>query len=267
MPKTFACTTLAVCGLATTASAQIRLSQSVDETTVSAGSGVACAAGTGVFQTTADNRWSRSFSLTEFDVFEDFTVHTVEFGIETLRLPSGTVEGDVTVYLYQVPAGSPPIVGGELVGVVNLTLDPVDLEVFIVDVVGSFDAGTAVMVEVSVPDYGVGGDLGDAFFIGANDFGQTEDGYIASIACGIPEPMDLWEDPFNHCHWIIIAEGDITVACRADIDGDGELTIFDFLAYQNLFDAGDLAADFDGDGSLTIFDFLAFQNEFDTGCA
>lgn len=54
--------------------------------------------------------------------------------------------------------------------------------------------------------------------------------------------------------------------CRVDLDGDGELTIFDFLAYQNLFDAGDLAADFDGDGVLTIFDFLAFQNEFDAGC-
>ena len=54
--------------------------------------------------------------------------------------------------------------------------------------------------------------------------------------------------------------------CRADIDGDGELTIFDFLEFQNLFDAGDLAADFDGDGELTLFDFLAFQNEFDAGC-
>ena len=55
--------------------------------------------------------------------------------------------------------------------------------------------------------------------------------------------------------------------CRADFDGDGVLTIFDFLAFQNAFDAGDLAADFDGDGELTLFDFLAFQNEFDAGCA
>ena len=54
--------------------------------------------------------------------------------------------------------------------------------------------------------------------------------------------------------------------CAADIDMDGELTIFDFLAFQNLFDAGDLAADFDGDGALTLFDFLAFQNAFDAGC-
>ena len=55
-------------------------------------------------------------------------------------------------------------------------------------------------------------------------------------------------------------------ACRADLDGDSALTIFDFLLFQNLFDATDPVADFDGDGSLSIFDFLAFQNEFDAGC-
>lgn len=54
--------------------------------------------------------------------------------------------------------------------------------------------------------------------------------------------------------------------CRVDLDGDGELTLFDFLAFQNFFDTGDLIADFDGDGELTLFDFLAFQNEFDAGC-
>ncbi len=55
-------------------------------------------------------------------------------------------------------------------------------------------------------------------------------------------------------------------ACPADLDGDGMLTIFDFLEFQNLFDAGDPLADFDGDGDLTLFDFLAFQNAFDAGC-
>jgi glycosylphosphatidylinositol phospholipase D len=56
------------------------------------------------------------------------------------------------------------------------------------------------------------------------------------------------------------------IACAADLDGDGALTVFDFLEFQNLFDAGDLRADFDGDGSLSLFDFLAFQNLFDAGC-
>ncbi|MFG0285801.1 MAG: GC-type dockerin domain-anchored protein [Phycisphaerales bacterium JB039] len=54
--------------------------------------------------------------------------------------------------------------------------------------------------------------------------------------------------------------------CYADCDGDGELTFFDFLCYQNLFAAGDLAADCDGDGTLNFFDFLCFQNEFAAGC-
>jgi hypothetical protein len=55
--------------------------------------------------------------------------------------------------------------------------------------------------------------------------------------------------------------------CRADLDGDGALTIFDFLAFQNAFDTGDYRADFDSDGAFTIFDFLAFQNAFDGGCS
>lgn len=54
--------------------------------------------------------------------------------------------------------------------------------------------------------------------------------------------------------------------CLADIDGDGELSVFDFLAFQNLFAMGDPTADLDGDGVLTLFDFLAFQSAFDTGC-
>lgn len=54
--------------------------------------------------------------------------------------------------------------------------------------------------------------------------------------------------------------------CRADLDHDGVLTIFDFLAFFNLFAAGDLLADFDGDGELTLFDFQAFQTAFDAGC-
>ena len=54
--------------------------------------------------------------------------------------------------------------------------------------------------------------------------------------------------------------------CYADMNGDSQLNIFDFLEFQNRFDAGDPDADCDEDGSLTIFDFLCFQNAFDVGC-
>ncbi|UYV12167.1 MAG: right-handed parallel beta-helix repeat-containing protein [Phycisphaera sp.] len=54
--------------------------------------------------------------------------------------------------------------------------------------------------------------------------------------------------------------------CRTDLDGDGALTLFDYLAFTGLFGLSDMQADFDGDGALTIFDFLVYQTEFDAGC-
>ncbi|OAB63779.1 hypothetical protein AY599_01280 [Leptolyngbya valderiana BDU 20041] len=57
----------------------------------------------------------------------------------------------------------------------------------------------------------------------------------------------------------------VIAADDADINGDGVLNIFDFLAFQNAFDAGQPLADFDGNCTLDIFDFLAFQNAFDAG--
>ncbi|MEO1279491.1 MAG: GC-type dockerin domain-anchored protein [Planctomycetota bacterium] len=56
------------------------------------------------------------------------------------------------------------------------------------------------------------------------------------------------------------------VPCRADINGDGFLTLTDYLDFLNLFDARDPLVDFDFDGMFTIFDFLEFQNRFDRGC-
>lgn len=54
--------------------------------------------------------------------------------------------------------------------------------------------------------------------------------------------------------------------CEADCDGDGSLSIFDFLCFQTAFDAGEPIADCTGDGVIDIFDFLCFQNIFMDGC-
>ena len=57
-----------------------------------------------------------------------------------------------------------------------------------------------------------------------------------------------------------------TFDCLVDMDGDGELTISDFLIFLNYHNLGDLRADFDGDREITIFDFLAFLDAFEAGC-
>jgi hypothetical protein len=272
MQKKFAFATVAVAGLATAASAQVRLSHNLEEFLVTAGAGIACAApsGTAGPQTTTDNLWSRSFTLGDFGVTEGFNVDTVEFGIESLRLPT-LIETEITVNLYQVPAGSAPLSGQPLLGSASLTTGDRALEVLTIDVDGDVDAGAALMVEVQSEDFLTlaGGQFGDVFFIGGNSFGQTAPSYVASpIGCAIVDPTDIADFGFPDAHFIIIAEGTEGggSGCRADLDGDGSLTIFDFLTFQNLFDAGDPTADFDGDGALTIFDFLTFQNEFDAGC-
>lgn len=67
-----------------------------------------------------------------------------------------------------------------------------------------------------------------------------------------------------------LIEGELRVLvgrdCAVDLDGDGEATVFDFLAFFNLFDLADPLADFDGDGDFTLFDFLEFQTQFMAGC-
>ncbi|GIW73938.1 MAG: hypothetical protein KatS3mg103_0460 [Phycisphaerales bacterium] len=58
----------------------------------------------------------------------------------------------------------------------------------------------------------------------------------------------------------------VVAPCPADFDGDGVLSLFDFLAFQSAFDSGEPRADLDGDGQFTLFDFLAYQNLFVAGC-
>lgn len=54
--------------------------------------------------------------------------------------------------------------------------------------------------------------------------------------------------------------------CYPDFTGDGNLDLFDFLAYMNSFNGGEVQSDCTGDGALDIFDFLCFVNSFNQGC-
>jgi hypothetical protein len=61
-------------------------------------------------------------------------------------------------------------------------------------------------------------------------------------------------------------EMDAAPACYPDCDGDGVLTIDDFICFQTFFAIADPYADCDGDGVLTIDDFICFQTFFAIGC-
>lgn len=80
------------------------------------------------------------------------------------------------------------------------------------------------------------------------------------------EPVGHWlaEGFFGGAYSIRISGA--RAGCHGDYDGDGSLTFFDFLSFQNDYAFGVLRADCTGDGALDFFDFLCIQNAFAAGC-
>lgn len=114
-------------------------------------------------------------------------------------------------------------------------------------------------------------DFGDSLFPSADSFvTQTfESGGPASTVLSQSgrvmvngQQWDNWQSSSAY----VAFQLEWLLSCLADFDGDGDLTIFDFLEFQTLFDAGDARADVFYDGRLDIFDFLAFFNQFEDGC-
>jgi hypothetical protein len=203
-------------------------------------------------------------------VNDEFLTETFDGSFPPLQPSSGLIAfdwGTIEIEGVDGTIGSPEISGGLFQGSIFpasahvayiFTFDE-PIQAFGWDTFGAA-TGIGIAIETDggiadVFDLGLSGD----FFLGFTSSDPvTEVRIIAAPAYGGTAVGEIF-DADN----LVYAGGE---PCRADFDGDGQLTIFDFLAFQNAFDAGDPAADFDGDGSLTIFDFLQFQNEFDAGC-
>lgn len=65
------------------------------------------------------------------------------------------------------------------------------------------------------------------------------------------------------------SESDPLADCPADIDGDGQVGISDFLSLNSLFgtDCDSCPEDINGDGSIDIEDFLEFNSAYGTTCS
>jgi hypothetical protein len=100
-------------------------------------------------------------------------------------------------------------------------------------------------------DYGMGYTWDDEYsggsFIGTN--GEAD------------ETWELGENPWHD--FVFTANW---TSCPADMNGDGQLTILDFISFQNVFTAGSLKADCDQNGVLNVLDFVCFQSKFLSGC-
>jgi len=104
-------------------------------------------------------------------------------------------------------------------------------------------------------------------------FGYTPWIELDGVSNPILGGVFMIEDAFSDLSAEINAVQDASLAarlacmpCAADMDSDGQLTLFDFLEFQSAWDAQTQAGDFDHNGVFDLFDFLAFSNAFDAGC-
>ncbi|UYV13534.1 MAG: hypothetical protein NCW75_04435 [Phycisphaera sp.] len=238
------------------------LSHAAEPGTIETGVGLACVSDDPPPSTFDTSAW------VSFDLPDDFVVTDISIGVDEAESPTG--EQTIAVRLYRDTDGGDPV--GPDLELLDFTMVPIpDMSLTLLSVPANAEmlAGETLVVEVASRDQveRFPGVL-SRFFLGANELGNDGTSYISAEDCGVSDPTDVVDLGFSpELAWAIQVNGiGVAVPCRADIDGDGALTLFDFLAFQNLFDAGDLGADFDGDGVLTLFDFLAFQNEFDAGC-
>ncbi len=198
------------------------LTQSLDQTITPLNS-VACSAG-GLH---TDNSYMRAFDLeAEFGITEDFDICEVQFGIEVAM--AGPNEGGVqpvTVNLYTASPPPPPLLFANLTPIGSASFNVPDQAetIFSAPVTGTAPAGSTLVVEIFTPD---GQTVGNQFFIGSNDLGETGPSYIAAAGCGLPEPLPTSDIGFGNVNYVLNVigggppDGDTCAACIPVGDGD-----------------------------------------------
>ncbi|TYC17892.1 T9SS type A sorting domain-containing protein [Bizionia gelidisalsuginis] len=176
--------------------AQVTLSQTTDNTIVSANS-VACS-GDGVV---SDNIFYRVYDLTSYA--STFNVQEVSFAVEAVSnaLPNFSVD----VIIYSNTGGAFP--AGTLTEISRVTVPLTDAATgTIVDVAISANVSAPELVfGVETPDESNGAMPANTtgFQIGSNPNGETNPGYIYSVACGITPPSTLASIGFGTMHMVM----------------------------------------------------------------
>lgn len=163
--------------------------------TIMDGNSAACGSG-GVV---ADNDFIRVFDLGAFGITEYFDVQTVEVGIQTAVAGSGGVQpGTINLYTLDGPLTWANMT---LIGTADFDIHDGDaLSVVSVPVTATAPAGSVLVVDFSIPD---GQAQGHSFWPGSNNLGQTAPSYIASVACGMSDPVDTADIGFPDMHLVI----------------------------------------------------------------
>lgn len=213
----------------------VTLSQSVDNTTITTFNSISCNAG-GLH---ADNSYIRVYDLASEGVTDEFTLTSVDFGVETASSAGGSQP--VTVNIYTLPAAT-PLTFANLTLVSTAAASVADGSAFIqnVPVSATIPAGSIMVVELFTPD---GQGVGNSFFIGSNAAGETSTSYLAAASCSIFEPTDVTTIGFPGMNIILDVNGEEAPAGAAvtitQIEGLPSGSVFPVGTTTNTFVAED----------------------------
>lgn len=131
---------------------------------------------------------------------------------------------------------------------------------------------TVVLAELAAS-----GSLDDAGGLAIVDASEKEVGYYVVSGNDAGAQAELWRfDPYSGQQsfvGVIDGVGSVSgvaalpcASCPADLDADCQATIFDLILLGNWIETGDVRADVNGDGEIDLFDFLFFFDVLERGC-
>jgi hypothetical protein len=147
---------------------------------------------------TTENRFLRTFTLSDFGIDDDFEVSEVSFGVEEATAQT------LTVNLYTLD-GALTYANMTSIGTAEASIPASTLTMISVPVTGEVPAGATLVVEVVSPNQQA---TGGVFYIGSNDAGQTAPSYLAAADCGISEPATTDSIGWPGMHIVLNVSGD-----------------------------------------------------------
>jgi len=187
----------------------IGISQTISHSTsmTLSNTNVACNGGTP--STSSDNRYFRYFKLSDFSITADYTISSVQFGVQTLTIPTLPDGFPVTVKIYATTSNNFPVAypaGYTELAQVTTNFLLADVETLVsVPIAATIPAGSNVLVEVGY--LAQTASSGNRIFLSANDLGESAPTYISSTACALVPPTPQLSINFPNAHLVLSVTG------------------------------------------------------------
>lgn len=159
-----------------------------------------------------DNSYLRQFKLSDFGIVNDFSISSIDIGMESAVGASGSQPSVVNLYTWDESTAF-QFVNFSLIGTANVTVVDQSLTVLNVPVTGVAPAGSTLVVEFFTPD---GTTTLNSIYIGSNDAGQTAYTYLAAVDCGLTNPVTTDSIGFPDMHLVMNVTGEEIVSTTCD---------------------------------------------------